>query len=729
MKKTYCIFLIIISFLISNCHNKKEESIILPKKPIMDEYFGQNIIDPYRYMENSEDSIVNKWYLQEKNNAIQVLSQIKGRNTLKEKIDKYSNVKLETITKLRVTSNNLYFYLKNTPGKNVGKLHYRVGVKGSEILLFDPTGFKPENKSKYSINYIKPNWDGSYILISLTKNDEEISEVIIFDVKNLELLNIMIDHCWPSGLGGVHWLPDNKSFTYEHIPVIDKRSKDYILNTSTVLYSIGNDPKNLNVLFSKKNNPEIPFKAEDFPEVDVQNQNDDFMFAGIWGPEPYADYFYSDIENLNHINKKINWIKLFSQKDKIKDFKLNGSDIIFLTSKNATNFKICKTSLSNPDFDNPITLVKEDSKAVITDFTITQNGLFYVKNKNGVDAKLYRLIDNEEHKVAIPMNAGNIRLSTKGINYSDLWIEIEGWTYKRNRFKYNYDEDHFVEENIYPNYNYASLKDVIIKEIEIESHDGEMVPLSIIHKKGIKLDGENRLFLSGYGAYGVSDSPKLEPYLPYWLEEGGIYAIAHVRGGGEKGYKWYIGGKKTTKPNTWKDFIACTKYLINKKYTSPPYISVFSGSAGGILIGRAITERPDLYSSAVIRVGVLNTLRTETGPNGLNNTKEFGTVKDSTEFKALLEMDSYHHIKKGVKYPALFLTAGMKDARVNEWESGKFVARMRELNESEKPVLLSVDFEGGHGIDAGSDKKNMELIDIISFSLWQTGHPDYQLKN
>ena len=223
-------------------------------------------------------------------------------------------------------------------------------------------------------------------------------------------------------------------------------------------------------------------------------------------------------------------------------------------------------------------------------------------------------------------------------------------------------------------------------------------------------------------------SPHFTPDLLLWTNNNGILAIAHVRGGGELGDKWYKGGYKTTKPNTWKDLIACAEFMISDKYTSPNKIAINSASAGGILIGRAMTERPDLFAAAIPEVGCLNPVRAEESPNGPVNVPEFGSVKDSVECKALIEMDSYLHIKDGVKYPATLITAGMNDPRVIVWQPAKFAARLEAANASDKPVLFLVDYEAGHGI-GNSKKKDFEsLADVFSFALWQTGVPGFQLK-
>jgi prolyl oligopeptidase len=208
--------------------------------------------------------------------------------------------------------------------------------------------------------------------------------------------------------------------------------------------------------------------------------------------------------------------------------------------------------------------------------------------------------------------------------------------------------------------------------------------------------------------------------------DGGIYAVAHVRGGGALGDTWRLAGYKTTKPNTWKDLIAVTEYLHTQSYSSPEKTAIMGGSAGGILIGRAMTDRPDLFKAALPLVGAMNNVRMELSPNGPTNTPEFGTVKDSVEFFALLEMDSYQHIKDGVQYPATLITAGMNDPRVIAWQPGKFAARLQAANASDNPILFLVDYKAGHGIGNTKTKNWEDMADYLSFAFWQTGHPGYQ---
>ncbi|MGG8497429.1 prolyl oligopeptidase family serine peptidase [Tenacibaculum sp. TC6] len=723
MKKR--ILILVVLFVIFQCQKKKDiysQSKLIEGSSI-DTLHREIINDPYRYMENIGDSTVLNWYKKQTLYSKQEISKINNREKIIALQKSLSDKNTIKISHLNIANNDKYFYLKYSNNEKVKQLYFRDGFEGKERFLFNPEDYK----KGYTINYIAPNWDGSKVAIAITKNDLEIGDIIVFDMKNQKLENEMIENCWPSSLGGIRWLPDNLRFTYEYIPTINKKDKNYLLNIETRLHVVGqNATTDLNV-FSKNNNPEIEIKEEDFPEVSFKDENSKYMFASVSGASYYADYYYSSINTIN--SPKIIWKPLFKKEDLIKRFYLNGDSITYLSAKNAKNFRICRTSLIKPNFDSPEILITEDSLSVITDFALTNKGLFFVKAKNGIEAKLYKL-DNKNRisDINIPKKAGSINVSSKGYLYPDLWINIKGWISEKERYVYNHENQNFIEQQLVIKSGYKELlANAIVEEIEVTSPDGVKVPLSLIYKKEVKKDGKNRVLMRGYGAFGYSLEPALNNYLLHWVNEGGIYVIAHVRGGGEKGDLWYKGGYKTTKPNSWKDFIACAEYLINRKYTSPSKLVISSASGGGVLIGRALTERPDLFAAATIRVGVFNTLRSEFAPNGKNLSKEFGSIKDSIEFKALLEMDAYQHIKDNINYPPVYLTGGINDSRVVIWQPGKFAAKLLS-SKSKNKVLFNVDFEGGHGFDADKDKKNNELADILSFALWQSGHPDYQLK-
>jgi prolyl oligopeptidase len=269
-------------------------------------------------------------------------------------------------------------------------------------------------------------------------------------------------------------------------------------------------------------------------------------------------------------------------------------------------------------------------------------------------------------------------------------------------------------------------EDIESEEVQVPAPDGTLIPLSIVHQRGLKLDGSNPVLLNGYGAYGSSLDANFDPIYLAWLERGGVLAFAHVRGGGEYGDDWHKAGQKLTKPNTWHDFIACAEYLVEKKYTTPARLAGEGESAGGILIGRSITERPDLFAAALIEVGFTDALRGELEQDGPGEIPEWGTVKDPDGFKGLYEMSAYAHVKDGTPYPAVMLTTGRNDPRVAPWESDKMTARLQAATTSGKPILLRVDYDAGHGIGSTKTQQEREMADEWSFLFWQFGDARFQ---
>lgn len=333
--------------------------------------------------------------------------------------------------------------------------------------------------------------------------------------------------------------------------------------------------------------------------------------------------------------------------------------------------------------------------------------------------------DGKEVQLDFPFETGSVKMQTINTQSPDIWFSISGWTSPERHFRYIAESNTFQPEPLTPAADYPELKDLRVKEVMVASHDGVQVPVSIIHHKDLKMTGQNPAVILGYGAYGMSQNPVFTPFnmlLPYY---GAVFVVAHVRGGGELGDAWHRAGQKHNKPNTWKDAIAVAEYLIEEGYTSSEKLGLMGASAGGILVGRAITEKPELFKAAVPIVGAMNTIRGEKVPGGPANEPEFGSVRSPEEFPGLLEMDSYHHIQKGVDYPAMLITTGYNDARVPAWMPSKFAARIQAADQDEEPILFHTNFKAGHG--GGSMNEIIDdIASIFSFILWQTGHKDFQ---
>jgi prolyl oligopeptidase len=265
------------------------------------------------------------------------------------------------------------------------------------------------------------------------------------------------------------------------------------------------------------------------------------------------------------------------------------------------------------------------------------------------------------------------------------------------------------------------FSDIETHEVHYPSKDNTLIPLSLIHKKGLRLDGDNPTLLRGYGSYGINLNPFFRPLMKTWYDLGGVLAVAHIRGGGEYGKKWHLAGKGLNKGNTIEDFIAAAEYLIAQKYTNPRRLAGEGGSAGGITTGGALVRRPDLWAVMVMKVPVNNAMRAEFTENGPPNVFEFGSVSTEEGFRGLQIMDAYTRVRDGAAYPAVLITAGANDPRVVIWQAAKMAARLQAATSSGKPVLLRVEFQGGHGMGSTQQQLNEESADEFVFLCQQMG--------
>lgn len=694
---------------------------LAPEKIVTDEYFGVKVDDPYRYLENLEDPKVVDWMRSNASYARTKLNEVSERQNLINKLNELDKRKESSISTLQITENDNYFYLKRNANEENGKLYHKLGYKGVEKLLFDPETYKKSDGLNYSISSITPNEKGDKIAFEIAPSGSESAELLIID-SNGKLYPEVYDKCWFSSPS---WLPDGKSFTYNRLNSANVADPNRLLNSKVYFHRLGDDPKKDVEFFSNATNPELNIGAEEFP-LTYYHKNSNKYYGMVVTVDKRLKIYTSDFKDNFSIAK---WTTLVDKKDEVANFNADKEFIYYLTFKNASNYKIVKVPISNPNIENAITVINESKNGNITNFTITKDGLYYSLTENGVQAKVFFLANGKSAPIELklPFQAGSAFLATVSENKSDIWITISGWTSPTKRYLYNPSANTFTFQPLTKPIEYPEFKNIISKEVMVPSHDGTMVPVSIIHNKNIKLNGDNPVLIMGYGAYGMSMEPRFSPgFILSYCAYDGVFVIPHVRGGGELGDAWHKAGQKTTKPNTWKDLIASAEYLITEKYTTSKRIAISGGSAGGILIGRAMTERPDLFAAAIPEVGCMNMLRAENSPNGPGNVPEFGTIKNEIEFKALLEMDSFHHIKKGTAYPATLITAGMNDPRVIAWEPSKFAARLQNANTSDKPVLFFTDFEAGHGMGDSKSKAFEGIGDILSFAYTYTGHPKFQ---
>lgn len=685
--------------------------------PVTDVYFGKTVTDNYRWLENMNDPNVQQWFKEQHDFTDSLLDLIPGRDSLFNEFKRLIALAPAEISGITRKANR-YFYKKTLPGDQVGKLYYRNGKDGKEILLYDPV--KNSNGKTYSINYFMPSEDGKKVAFGISEGGAEVATIHIL---NVDTKTMYPETIFPSWFGVTGWSPDNKGFIYTLQTTGDNKSMNMLTNTRSMYHVLGTDVKNDKEIFSLKKYPKLGIVPEDLCMVAY---SDDFKYiiGELGGVNNDLNGFYAPASSL--LQPTIQWKRLFKKEDHVTNAIGEGDDIFMLTYTGASNYKIIKSNLKNFSVSNATVVVPEE-KNTITDISRTKDYML-ITYSDGINstAKQYNLHNGKLTSINLPFS-GTVVLKPYDIKTDDALVSITSWKQPITIFDYNADNKKMNESAFNIKTKFPGIENMVIEEVEAPSYDGTMVPLSIIYNKNLRKDGSANCILDGYGGYDISIKPFFSPLFLAVLNKNIVLAFAHVRGGGEKGEAWYKAGFKTTKPNTWKDFIACGEYLVKNNYTSKSKLIGWGTSAGGILIGRAITERPDLFGAAISEVSVSNPLRFENTPNGPNNTKELGTVKDSTECMALYEMDAFQHVKDGTKYPAVICVGGMNDPRVIAWQPGKFAAALQNASTSGKPVLMKVNYDNGHFTE-DKDVAFKGLAGIFAFALWQTGNPDFQMK-
>jgi prolyl oligopeptidase len=690
-----------------------------PIRPVIDTIFDKVITDNYQWLEDVNSTEVQAWLKMQADFTNRWLDKIPGRNMLFEEYKKLDEVNAEIVSYV-VRKGGRYFYTKTLKGENVGKLYYRIGEAGKEILLFDPGVYDKEQSLSTPITFsFTPSNDGKKIALLLTDNGK--GDIYTVKFMNVDTKIFYKDSLYPVNSPQI-WTPDNEGFIYSELQTTDQLSPQFFLDIPLKVHRLGESTKDDKIFLSRTNNPELKINPADLLFVSY-SPDYNYWTLELWnGPQEQHRRFFAAASDFS--KHQINWHPLTLPEDQVKSVIIARGNAYMVTKKGAPNRKLVVTPLNELDSAHTETLIAESEK-LIEGISLCKEFLF-VQKTDGINAMIeqYEFATGSVKSVSLPQS-GSGYPQTFDVLTNDCILWVSSWNQPNTRYKYNPVTGKSVISPLWPTITYPGTNDLIVEEIEVKSHDGTMVPLSLVYNKNIQKDGKNIVYMDGYGSYGASFLPWFNiEFLPL-LNRDVIVAHAHPRGGGEKGYNWHMGGFKSTKPNTWKDFIACAEYLISEGYTSPAHLIGEGTSAGGILIGRAITERPDLFSAAINNVPVSNPLRGENRPNGALDAQEFGTVKDSVEAMGLMEMDAYLHVKQNVSYPAVIAVGGINDTRVPVWQPAKFVAALQRANTSNKPIFLMVNYNSGHW----SDEKFVTFrnnANNFSLALWQAGHKDFQ---
>ncbi len=583
-QKLFFIFVLNILYMISIC-GQIEKPPLAKVQIETKEYHGVKIDDPYSYMQNFNDERVQNWVNENAEYGRNFLDNLPNREKLKVAVTRALTIERELMNNFR-EKNNKYYYKKTKLPENQGKIYVREKGSINEKVLFDPVEYKSASGKIYDINTFDFSQDGNLVLIDLFPMDgSEINEAVVLNLKANKVLADTLKEIE----GGPAILPDGSGVYYSKAKI--ENGKKINSDFNVFAHNFGINQNNDKMVFSLVNNPELNLSPNDWLWVQPDPLLD-YSYALAWGVT-YGDIYITSTKNLKH--GKAEWKKIFDKEDKVLNFYTFNNSIYVLTQKNGLNGEVLKTSLEEPDLSNADVIIPLGNNS-IQNMVLANNNLYFSGRDVMKGILGYVNLNDPDKKV------NSISLPYSGLasiwQYEDqpgIYFNLNSWIHPTKEFYYDPSINQSKEIKLFNNeIDLSFLDDYAVEEIEIKARDGIMVPLSLIHKKNMKKNGNNFVDMYGYGSYGNSIGPYfIGGKLPE-LEEGFVLAYTHVRGGGEKGEAWHLAGMKQNKPNTWRDFIDCAEYLIDNKITSKGKIACRGGSAGGILIGMAITERPDL---------------------------------------------------------------------------------------------------------------------------------------
>ena len=696
----------------------------LPIQNVQDVHWGTKVDDPYRFLEQVKDPAVVTWMRGQADAADAILNRLPGRQTIFNTLKEKDAVGGTVVSSIHRTAGNRWFYLMRPQGQSQAKLVWRDGLRGEENLLVDPELITKEKGKPHAVQSFYPSPDGKLLAYGMHSSGSEIGNLYVIDVATGKEVLPPIDRI---RFAGVSWRENGSGLFFSRLRPGYETMKSTERFADTGRY----------YLDLKQPNPDhLIFNASMYPQLKLPS----FATGGI-AEVPGSDlaamvvYFGVDRRLAMYVAKmddvlsgKAQWREVFKQSDDVREVDIGHGHVYVRSALNAPRFKVLKLKVPQLNLSQAETLVPE-TEGVLRSISVAKDAL-YVTRREGVNTALLRIPasmragGHDVQKLTLPLE-GNVNVIGSPY-HSELVVAISSWTQALRRYVYAASTGQFERLLLAPPVEPVQKVEIVAREVMVPSHDGVKVPVSIIMRADAVLNGQNPTILYGYGAYGTTEEPGRSTGVITWVERGGIYAFAHVRGGGALGSQWHMAGHKTSKYNTWKDGIAAAEWLIANGYTSSSKLGIYGGSAGGVFVGRAITERPDLFAAAVPSVPVLDMVRSEQRANGVANIPEYGSVKVEAEFHALLRNSAYHAVKDGVRYPATMLMHGVNDSRVDVWQSLKFASRIADAQKGQQAVLLRLDYQAGHGSGSGADQAMQRTADLQSFMLWQMGEAGFQ---
>ncbi len=683
----------------------------LAMQPVTETFYGRTVTDNWRFMEALSPSTL-AWMRAQGAYARAVLDAIKPLPALRARVAAFTGG--FGFVQDYSTFGGRAFYEERTPGSDNFDLMVRER-DGTIRKIVDVAALRAANGGvPFAINYILPSPDGEKVAVGISKGGSEAAVLYVYDAAGARIAG-PIDR---AQFGPTSWSDDSGALYFVRLKALapGEPGTEKYRDPSLDAWNLTSEPV---PLYGALTGHGPKFGPDETPVLEIAPGAPMAMLVSQNGVQNEIKAWLAPVADAG--NADAAWTPFLDRDDGVTGLDLRGDQIFLLSHKDAPTFQVLQLRAGDP-LSAARVLVPAKADRVIEGVHAAADAL-YVVTREGVYSHLLRIPAGTDRieDVALPAH-GHIGDVFTDPRQTGVTVEISSWVAPPIEYRFDPATGAFADLHLGVRGDIHAA-DFKVSDLEARAKDGVEVPLSLIQPRDAS--GAQITVVEAYGSYGISELADFSPRRATFMKEGITYGVCHVRGGGELGEAWRLGGKDANKPNTWRDLIACGEDLIARGVTTRDKLFIIGGSAGGITMGRAMEERPDLFAGVIDVVPAANTLRAEFSPNGPDNIPEFGTVKTEAGFRDLYEMDSIIHVKPGVAYPPILISTGLNDPRVSPWEPAKFAAAL-EASGDPNPVLLRIDPEAGHGIGSTRAQGDQLDADQIAFVFWRAGRPGWR---
>jgi prolyl oligopeptidase len=685
--------------------------------PIEDTVQGHKIVDRYRYLENPDDPDTKLFIEQELSYTRAILDPLPGRDKINARLSQL--LEIGTVGAPQM-GGKYYFHTRREGNQNQPILYVRETVNGG---VNDGLSVGPNDSNKdrvlvdanklaadgtVALDWWFPSEDGKYVAYGTSASGSEESTLHIVESATAKVLPDTIDR---TRFASVAWMKDSSAFYYTRHP---KKGEvpdgEEVYHVKVFYHQLGSDPAKDPLIFGEGRNP------QDVPGVAL-SEDDRWLLINVSQGWTKTEMYLQDLQSKNPP------IEITTGKNFLYDADFFAGKLYITTNEDAPHSRVFVAEAANPKRENWKEIIPQ-SDAVLQRASVTGGRLLAQYEHNATsELKLFGLDGKKLADIPLPA-IGDIFDASGRYDRDEIFFGFQSFTVPPSIYRVDLTG---VKSTLWAKVDAPAIDPSAydVQQVWYTSKDGTKVPMFVVSRKGIEKNGKNPTLLTGYGGFNISMTPAFSRSMYLWMEHGGIYAVANLRGGAEFGEDWHRAGMLDKKQNVFDDFIAASEYLIAQKYTDRDHLAIFGGSNGGLLMGAMITQRPDLFRAVVCQVPLLDMLRYQNFQIAKLWVPEYGSAEDARQFDWLYAYSPYHHVKPGLEYPAILFMTGDTDTRVDPMHAKKMTALMQAEAKNgaskERPILLRIDIKAGHGQGKPVAKQIEESTDMYSFLFWQLG--------